>query len=126
MYNSQEIANRIKLIAKERGITVGDLLASCQLGVNTISKMSKGTDILTLNFAKIADYLNCSVDYLLGRTEISSASSDITKEEAQMLSLFRELNEEGKEAASAMLTGLASQGIYKKLPEDRQAEKKQA
>ncbi len=101
-------------------------MASCQLGVNTISKMSKGTDILTLNFAKIADYLNCSVDYLLGRTEISSASSDITKEEAQMLSLFRELNEEGKEAASAMLTGLASQGIYKKLPEDRQAEKKQA
>lgn len=45
------------------------MLSSCGLGINTISKMSKGTDILTLNFAKIADCLDCSVDYLLGRTD---------------------------------------------------------
>lgn len=31
--------------------------------------MSRGGDILTHNFAKIADYLDCSVDYLLGRTD---------------------------------------------------------
>jgi len=45
------------------------MLAECGLGVNTIGKMSRGGDILTLNFAKIADYLDCSVDYLLGRTD---------------------------------------------------------
>lgn len=69
MYNSQEIADRIKLRAKEQGISLGELLSACNLGVNTISKISKGKDILTLNFAKIADYLDCSVDYLLGRTD---------------------------------------------------------
>lgn len=70
MYNSQDITNRIKLRAKERGCSISTVLSSCGLGKNTISKLSQGTDILTLNFAKIADYLDCSVDYLLGRTDI--------------------------------------------------------
>lgn len=70
MYNSQEIAERIKLRAKQLNISVNELLVSCRLGKNTISKMSNGADILTQNFAKIADYLDCSVDYLLGRTDV--------------------------------------------------------
>jgi len=50
-------------------IPLGEVLAACGLGINTVNKISRGTDILTLNFAKIADYLDCSVDYLLGRTD---------------------------------------------------------
>lgn len=69
MYNSQEIALRIKNRAKQQGISIGEMLSSCELGINTVSKMAKGTDILTQNFSKIADYLDCSVDYLLGRTD---------------------------------------------------------
>lgn len=69
MYNSQEIANRIKSRAKCQGTSLGEMLTACGLGINTVSKISKGNDILTLNFAKIADYLGCSVDYLLGRTD---------------------------------------------------------
>lgn len=69
MYNSQDIATRIKLRAKQQGKTLGEVLVACELGINTVSKISKGTDILTLNFAKIADQLDCSIDYLLGRTE---------------------------------------------------------
>ena len=69
MYNHLDIANRIKKIAKEQNKSLGEVLSACGLGVNTVSKISKGTDILTLNFARIADYLDCSVDYLLGRTD---------------------------------------------------------
>lgn len=69
MYDSQEIAKRIKLRTKQQGKSLGEALSACGLGINTVSKISKGTDILTLNFAKLADYLNCSVDYLLGRTD---------------------------------------------------------
>ena len=69
VYNSQEIATRIKARAKEQDRKIGEVLASCGLGKNTVSKIGTGTDILTLNFAKIADYLDCSVDYLLGRTD---------------------------------------------------------
>lgn len=69
MYNSQEIANRIKSRAKQQKKSLGEVLTACELGKNTVSKISKGTDILTLNFAKIADQLDCSIDYLLGRTD---------------------------------------------------------
>jgi transcriptional regulator with XRE-family HTH domain len=69
MYNSQDISKRIKERAQQQGIALGQMLSSCELGINTISKMAKGTDILTQNFARIADYLDCSVDYLLGRTD---------------------------------------------------------
>ena len=67
MYNSQEIAEKIKATAKEQNISINQMLLGCGLGKNTISKMGSGTDIMTQNFAKIADYLDCSVDYLLGR-----------------------------------------------------------
>lgn len=70
LYISQEITERIKARVKEKNTSIGEMLSACGLGVNTISKMSKGTDILTKNFAKIADYLDCSVDYLLGRTDV--------------------------------------------------------
>ena len=69
MYNSQEIAYRIKTMTKSQGKSLRDMLNSCGLGINTISKIANGSDIHTLNFAKIADYLDCSVDYLLGRTD---------------------------------------------------------
>lgn len=69
MYNTLEIANRIKLQAKACDKSVGSVLEECELGKNTVGKMAKGKDILTLNFAKIADALECSVDYLLGRTD---------------------------------------------------------
>ena len=68
-YCSQDIANRIKARAKAQGKSIGWLLSSCGLGKNTVSKIRQGKDILTLNFAKIADALGCSVEYLLGRTD---------------------------------------------------------
>lgn len=71
LYDSSITANRIKKQAKVQGITIKELLAKCQLGINTVSKLSLGTDIYSKNLAKIADCLDCSVDYLLGRTDIS-------------------------------------------------------
>lgn len=68
MYNSQDIASRIKATAKIRGITMKMMLADLDLGINIISHLAKGQEMSYLNLAKIADYLNCSVDYLLGRT----------------------------------------------------------
>ena len=70
MNNSQEIANKIKLRAKERKITIGKILSDCDLSVNTLSSMQSGGYYPRLEaIARIADYLDCSVDYLLGRTE---------------------------------------------------------
>ena len=69
MYDSQKIAMRIKSMAKSQNISLKAMLSECGMGINTISQMSKGNDMLSKNLAKIADYLGCSVDYLLGRTD---------------------------------------------------------
>lgn len=69
MYNNEEMAKRIKTRAKERKISLKVMLADLEMGINLISHLSKGQNISAINLAKIADYLDCSVDYLLGRTE---------------------------------------------------------
>lgn len=69
MYATQEIANRIKLVAKAKKIKMSELLSDCELNINAISEFSKGKQLSCISFAKIADKLNCSVDYLLGRVD---------------------------------------------------------
>lgn len=70
MYESNNIAERIKLTAKNKNIQIKILLNECNLSKNTLSSMlSGGSTPKSENLAKIADYLDCSVDYLLGRTD---------------------------------------------------------
>lgn len=69
MDNAQTAA-LIKACCKDRGIAVSTLLAECGIRKGLIYDMEKrdwtpSADILE----KIADYLDCSVDYLLGRTD---------------------------------------------------------
>ncbi len=70
MYIAQDIANRIKSLAKSHNTPIGKMLADCKLSVNTLSSMQAGGYFPRLeSIAHIADYLDCSVDYLLGRTD---------------------------------------------------------
>lgn len=70
MYNSHDIALRIKQYAKEKHVVLKEMLNVCELSKNTLSSMlSGGSTPKSENLAKIADYLDCSVDYLLGRTD---------------------------------------------------------
>lgn len=69
MYLSQQTANRINEVAKAKKVAVKDVLSECGLNKNTISTMiSRKSWIKADSLAKIADYLDVSVDYLLGRT----------------------------------------------------------
>ena len=69
MYVNQEMANRIKSRAKIQKIAMKTMLSDLELGLNLISHLAKGQNITAINLARIADYLDCSVDYLLGRTD---------------------------------------------------------
>lgn len=69
MYYSQDVAKKIKIQAKEKKVSVKQLLSDIGLGFNTMSNMKTSMPKAD-NLAKIADYLDCSVDYLLGRTDI--------------------------------------------------------
>ena len=69
MYKSLYIAENIKLYAKQKGVVLKDMLSDLSLGSNTMSNMRHGRMIAADSLARIADYLDCSVDYLLGRTD---------------------------------------------------------
>lgn len=69
MYISSEIAIRIKALAKVKGVSVKKLLEDVGLGYNTMSNLKTSMPKAD-NLARIADYLDCSVDFLLGRTDV--------------------------------------------------------
>ena len=68
MYTSQELAERIRNRAKSKNIAIKTLLSDCDLNVNTLNQLSDKKGLSSFSLARIADYLDCSVDYLLGRT----------------------------------------------------------
>lgn len=69
MYNSHDLAIKIKIVAKIRNKVIKEMLVACELGSNTMSGLYHGKAIAFDSLGMIADYLDCSVDYLLGRTE---------------------------------------------------------
>ena len=90
MYTSNNVSERIKQLCKSKNVPVKKMLGDVNLGLNTMSNM-KSSMPKADNLAKIADYLNCSVDYLLGRTnspDMSSRLPELTKEEWDKIELF--------------------------------------
>lgn len=69
LYKSSDVVIVIKDLAKSKQLSIKDMLADIGLGINTLSHMNHGKAIAFDSLAKIADYLDCSVDYLLGRTD---------------------------------------------------------
>lgn len=69
MYESTIVAENIKKRAKSLGMQLKDMLLELHLNKNTLSSMYNGSMLKGDSLARIADYLDCSVDYLLGRTD---------------------------------------------------------
>lgn len=69
MYNAQETKNRIKSLCKSKKLNMETLLSECDLGINAVRQINDKKGMASYSLAKIADYLDCSVDYLLGRTD---------------------------------------------------------
>lgn len=69
MYKSTNIAKIIKKTAKAKNIQLKDMFIELELNKDTLSNMYRGSMLKGDSLARIADYLDCSVDYLLGRTD---------------------------------------------------------
>lgn len=88
MHNSQTVVDRIKEVIKHKGVSQKQMLSDLGMSVNTIQHIGKGQEISYVAFERIADYLECSVDYLLGRTDTpdsgnSELLSNLTAEQRQ-------------------------------------------
>ena len=78
LYISNNVAERIKQTSKEKGIPLKKVLENAGLGFNTMSNMKTSMPKAD-NLAKIADCLDVSVDYLLGRTDNPEINKSIEK-----------------------------------------------
>lgn len=69
MYNPQMVAERLKKLLLDSRITGKQMSSDLGIGVNTLSNIKRGDIKSVETFSLIADYLGCSVDYLIGRTD---------------------------------------------------------
>lgn len=69
-----QIVNTIKLICKQKNISITQMLNDCNITKSFIYDLEKrNTSPSCDKLLKISDYLGCSVDYLLGRTNSSNS-----------------------------------------------------
>ena len=68
--NNSQSANLIKTLCKEKNVPMSRLLADCGIRKSLIYDMEKRNFTPSVStFEKIANYLDVSVDYLLGKTD---------------------------------------------------------
>lgn len=81
MYDAIEIATKINSVLKVKQLSQKEMLKKCNLNKNAISTMlSRGAMPRADNLAQIADYLDCSMDYLMGRDNHSQQFSPLIYE----------------------------------------------
>ncbi len=81
MYDAIEIATKINYVLKVKQLSQKEMLRKCNLNKNAISTMlSRGAMPRADNLAQIADYLDCSMDYLMGRDNYSQQFSPLIHE----------------------------------------------
>lgn len=74
--NNAVIADRIKSICKVKKISISQVLNECELTKSFVYDLEKrNTSPSCEKIYKIAEYLDCSVDYLLGRTDAFALQS---------------------------------------------------
>mgnify|MGYP002625050283 FL=1 len=63
------IKKRLDILCKEKKITAKKLCEDIGISQQTYNKWGNGTEIKERNLIKIAEYFNCTTDYILGRTD---------------------------------------------------------
>lgn len=124
MYNPQVTVIRIKELSDNNSLTLKQINETCGLNKNTINLSANSkTGLNAKALFDISDCLNCSVDYLLGRTDnpnitaktyingdnngiqanvntgnltVSNGEPKLEEMEAQLLKYFRQLEFEQK------------------------------
>lgn len=84
------IVYRIKQEIKAQNTTIAAVERELGLGNGTISKWDRQSPSCK-NMLKLANYLNCSVDYLLTGKEKSSPTEQLTADEQELLSYYKSL-----------------------------------
>lgn len=136
MYESTKIAEAIKGRSKSVGVQLKDMLIELKLNKNTLSSMYNGSMPKCDSLARIADYLDCSVDYLLGRTDIPSVTQEFSKMESsafsfqsvgqmkELVDIYSTLDSAQQNSVLTLAKSLAARGALPSSAEEMLAEAK--
>lgn len=89
--------NNLKDLRLEKGVKQKEVAKNCDISPQCISQLELGTRNPTgTTLVALADYFNCSVDYLLGRSEefsspVFPAKTDLSQQERDLLLAFKKL-----------------------------------
>ncbi|MBQ7912400.1 MAG: helix-turn-helix domain-containing protein [Clostridia bacterium] len=109
--------NNLKDLRLEKGVKQKEVAKHCDISPQCISQLELGTRNPTgTTLLALADYFNCSVDYLLGRTEDfsspKSSNEPTSAQEKELLIALRSLPTELQSHLVKHIKKLAK--IYKK------------
>ena len=100
---------RLKKLREAKGLTQLRLAMELNVSQETISGYEIGKAVPPAEMlVKLADALDSSVDYILGRTDIKSTlrASELNEQEAEMLSILRKQPEDKRTFVFDMIKGL--------------------
>lgn len=100
---------RLKQLREAKGLTQLRLAMELNVSQETISGYEIGKAVPPAEMLiKLADALDSSVDYILGRTDIKSTlrASELNEQEAEMLSILRKQPEDKRTFVFDMIKGL--------------------
>ena len=100
---------RLKQLREAKGLTQLRLAMELNVSQETISGYEIGKAVPPAEMlVKLADALDSSVDYILGRTDIKSTlrASELNEQEAEMLSILRKQPEDKRTFVFDMIKGL--------------------
>ena len=88
-YDSTALAENIKIQAKVRNVQLKDMYTDLGMSKGVLSNLRTGRMMAADSLARIADYLDCSMDYLMGRTGDPAAQQvDLTADERQKVNEY--------------------------------------
>jgi len=107
--DTMRFVENIKKAVKEKGTTVNQMLISCGLNKSFVYDISNKNVMPSVEgVAKISNFLNVSVDYLLGRE--TPPQTDAPK--PPILEKYNKLNHAGKRKAEEYISDLAGNSKY--------------
>lgn len=131
--------NRLKILRCEKGLVQKDISNYLHCSIAIISMYEKEQRVMDINTAqKLATYFDCSVDYLLGKSDIrndkdfivfngfkmySMDNYDISKyandfQDDNFLSNYNKLNAIGKSKVNEMIADLLQIDKYTEKPNE--------
>ena len=112
-----DFTTRLEELLNKRQITKITFLSDLGYSKNAISEWRNGITRSYMNkIDQIADYLDCSIDYLLGREAqgeaVASPTPTLENGALKIAQMYSELNDENKEKAMNFMTSLKALDEY--------------